>query len=123
MQIIHGVFATAAVAVFAVFAPLGRSLRALFAAGVFPLYEHAVVSRCYAQGVLILFLLVALFHAERRRPLLAAVLVALLANSSLYGLFVALAFALAWIWRERTNSRWRDSAAGFVAVAGFALSI
>lgn len=122
MQVVHGLTATAAAFTFLRFAPLGRWTRALFVAGVFPLYTYAVISRNYAVGLLLLFAMLALFAAPRRRPILAATLAALLASASIYGLFLAGAYAVAWGVRdvsERVGSGWaRRAIAAAVVLAG-----
>lgn len=100
MQIIHAITATAGAFVFLRFAPFGRWVRGLFVAGVFPLYTYAIISRNYAVGTLLLFALLALFASPRRRPICVAILVALLASCSIYGLFLAAAFASAWGLRD-----------------------
>lgn len=125
MQVVHGCIAVGAVAVFALFSPFGRVHKLLFAFGVFPLFEYGIVSRGYALGAVLLFLLLAVLRSPRRRPVVAAALLALLASTSLYGLFLGVACLLVWVVRDIQRRRsgelrldWRDAAAGGLALAG-----
>src|SRR5689334_7861593 len=125
MQILHAFIATAGIVMFVTYAPFGRLAKVLFAGGLFPMYEYAVVSRNYAIGILLLFVLLALFASPQRRPVSFAVVLGLLANTSLYGLFFAVALAIAWVVRDMTNRRLRpgdgrqkffDVLAGMIAI-------
>jgi hypothetical protein len=109
MQILHAVIAIPAMVVFVRWAPFGKLAKVLFAAGLFPMYEYAVVSRNYALGMLVLFVALALFSSPRRRPIAFALILVVLANTSLYGLLFAAAMGAAWIVRDLVNREWRTS--------------
>jgi hypothetical protein len=93
MQVLHLAISTAAVFLFARYAPFSRPVRALFALGYFPLYEYTVISRNYGLGMLLLFLACALFPTRRRSYLPLAGVLALLANANPYAWLLALACA------------------------------
>lgn len=81
--------ASAAVFLFFCCAPFSRWHKALFAAGLFPLYEYSVVCRNYGIAMLLLFAVAVLHRRRFTRPLPLALALALLANSSAYALLLA----------------------------------
>ncbi len=97
MQVLHGLIATATAFVVARWAPFRRLDRVLLVFGYFLAYEYAVVSRSYALGALMLFAACALLAARRRsrRALVTpfVAVLAVLANTTLYGLLSAAALA------------------------------
>ncbi|HVF28999.1 MAG TPA: hypothetical protein VM943_12205 [Pyrinomonadaceae bacterium] len=94
MQVLNWVFAVGVVTLFVAFAPFTRLQRLLFSFGYFPLFEYGVISRTYALGVLLVFLFCALFSKTDKNYFALTCVLALLANTSLYGLIVALALGL-----------------------------
>jgi hypothetical protein len=108
MQLAHLAIATAAIFVFVFYSPLGRLQKALFSFGYFPLYEYAVISRNYSLGVLLVFCFCALLRRQQRSYIYLAVILALLANTSAYGLLMSGALALFLVlesgsWRNRVR--------------------
>jgi len=97
-QVLHLMIAAAAVAVFLFRAPLSRSTKLLGAFGYFLGYEYSVVVRSYALSILLIFLLAAL---HGRRPLLYALLLALLFNTNAQGFCVGAALAVLFAVRVR----------------------
>ncbi len=95
MQLLHLALATGMAYVIARFAPFTRVERALLVFGYFLCYEYGIVNRSYILGALALFALCAMFPLRRRRYLPAAALLVLLANTSVFGLILALAFGAA----------------------------
>jgi hypothetical protein len=89
MQLLHLALASATVYVVGRWAPFDRLAKALLVGGFFFAYEYAVISRSYVLGALTLFALCALYPRWAERPLAVAALLALLANSSVYGLLAA----------------------------------
>ncbi len=89
--VLHWAIATTSVAVLAVYAPFSRTTKVLLAFSYFLSYEYAVVVRSYALAVLLTFLAATLF---RKRPMLFAVVVALLFNVNAQGFAIAGAFAV-----------------------------
>lgn len=134
MKLLHVSVAVGSVLLFARRAPFTRLQKALFAFGYFPLYEYAAISRNYALGVLCLFAFCAFYRAgaAAKNYLALALALALLANTSAYGLMLSFAFALMLayeLWRAREGERdalrgrWRALvAAAVVFASGAALS-
>jgi hypothetical protein len=92
MQLLHVLIASAFVFLLARHGPFSRLQTTLFAFGYSPLFEYALVSRGYGLGVLLAFAFCAAFEARYRRPLLLGGLLFLLANTTVYGLMIALCF-------------------------------
>jgi hypothetical protein len=96
MQVLHLVLATATVYVFLKFSPFTNLQKILFVFGYFPFFEYAAISRNYAPGILLLFLFCAVFpSALRKKFLVLCGILFLLAQTSVYGLFLVLALGLA----------------------------
>jgi hypothetical protein len=87
------------------FAPFTRIEKLLVIGGYFPLYEYSVPVREYGLGMLLAFASCAAWTVPRRRPVLAIACLVLLANTSVFGLFLALAagaaFVVDWLWADR----------------------
>lgn len=90
MQLLHVLIASGFVFLLARYGPFSRLQASLFAVGYFPLFEYALISRGYGLGVLLAFAFCAAFEARYRRPLLLGALLFLLANTTVYGLVIAL---------------------------------
>jgi len=105
MRALHWVIAVAAVYLVARYAPFTRLQRALFAAGYFPLFEYAAISRNYALGAALTFAACALF--VRARPLALALVVGLMAHANLFAFILGIAFAAAWV-ADRLSPHYRD---------------
>jgi hypothetical protein len=89
MQLLNLAAATAAVFVFLRRAPFPPIQRLAFCFGYYLLYEFTVISRGYALGLLLVFAFCSRFARVRRVDWLAAGLLFLLANTTLYGTIVA----------------------------------
>jgi hypothetical protein len=64
----------------------------------FPLYEYGTISRNYGVGLLLLFWFCVGYRREPRQSWIgSAVLLSLLANTSVYGAMIAMAFAVSFI--------------------------
>ena len=94
MQLLHVLIATTGVVIVAAFAPFARREKVLIVFGYYIFYEYDTISRNYAFGVVFAFAACAAFAARPRAYLWLAVWLALLAQSSVYGAIVAIAFAL-----------------------------
>lgn len=103
MQLLHLALATAVIFLFARFSPFTRLQKVLFSFGYFPFYEYAIISRNYVLGVLFIFAFCALFHRRKSGYLSLFCVLILLANTSIYGLIVAIALALTLPFRGRLN--------------------
>jgi hypothetical protein len=73
--------------------PFPMTTRLLVVAGYFFSFEYLLISRNYAPGVLLIFVLLSFYEFFIERPLACALLLAILANTSMYGAIVSLAVA------------------------------
>jgi hypothetical protein len=95
MQVAHVAIATAAVWVFACFAPFGRLARALFPLGYFMAYEYVAISRCYGLAFLFALLLCVHHRGRIERPARTALLLAALALTTTVATMVAAGYTAA----------------------------
>lgn len=125
MQILHLVLATATIFVIVRWAPFTVLQKFLLAFGYFFVYEYAVISRSYVLGALALFSICAVFPSRKHNYLPIALLLAVLANSSVYGLILAFALGITlsvdWIADRNAptripGSRWKALLAAIFAV-------
>ena len=89
MQVFHLIIATSFIFIFNRYAPLSNLQKILFSFGYFPLYEYAVISRSYALGILLVFAVCALYKNRITKYILIGVLLALLANVTIYAVILA----------------------------------
>jgi hypothetical protein len=108
MQVVHLGIATAAVWVFARFAPFGRWARALFPFGYFLVYEYAAICRCYGLALLFALLLCVRHRRHLERPILTALLLAALALTTLVATMVAAGYTAALLVEWLAAKRGRD---------------
>jgi hypothetical protein len=94
MQVSHLIIAAAVIFIFARFSPFTNAQKVLFSFGYFPFYEYAVISRNYAIGILCIFSFCALFQTRTKRYLFLSSILFVLANTSVYGLILAMCFGL-----------------------------
>lgn len=93
MQAFHLLIATSSIFIFNRFAPLSNLHKILFSFGYFPLYEYALISRSYALGILLVFGICALYKTRAAKYILIGVLLALLANVTIYAVVLACCIA------------------------------
>ena len=93
MQAFHLLIATSFIFIFNRFAPLSNLHKILFSFGYFPLYEYALISRSYALGILLVFGICALYKNRGTKYVLIGVLLALLANVTIYAVVMACCIA------------------------------
>jgi len=93
MQAFHLLIATSFIFIFNRYAPLNNLHKILFSFGYFPLYEYAVISRSYALGILLVFGVCALYKNRTTKYVLIGVLLALLANVTIYAVVIACCIA------------------------------
>ena len=89
------------------YSPFPLYLRALLPFGFALAYEYAVVARSYCLFPLFGFLVAHEYRQTTRRPMRMAIALALLANLSLHGSIVAVAFAVSYAWdlfRDRRST-------------------
>ena len=91
LPVVSVVISVAAAWVLLRWAPFPLWLRCLVLFGYVPLYEYSVVWRGYGLSMLLLFGFCALYPARRRHPIALGIVLALLANSTIFGLVMAVA--------------------------------
>jgi hypothetical protein len=123
MQVLHGAIATASVALIAYCSPFRRRDAWLLAFGYYLIFEYCAISRGYALGVLLALAACAAAAAVRPRLALIAALLALLANTSVFGVILAASLALALFPSVRGRRLREPAVAGALAIAGIALSL
>ncbi|QSJ19426.1 hypothetical protein JYQ62_12305 [Nostoc sp. UHCC 0702] len=94
MQIFHLAITIAAVAIFCLYSPFNYQQKFLFSFGFFPFYEYFLICRNYAFSLLFIFTFCRIFSFRKRTYLYLAILLGLLANSSIYAFFVSFSLAL-----------------------------
>lgn len=94
MQLSHLIIATGVIYVFARFSPFTKAQKVLFCFGYFPFYEYAVISRNYALGILCVVCFCALFQTRTKSYILLSFILLLLANTSVYGVIIAISLGL-----------------------------
>jgi len=125
MQWLNLAFAAIAAWLLLRYSPFRPALRLLAVFGYYLAYEYAVISRVYALGALLVFALCTLWARRAERPLAIGILLALLANTSLYGVIGAGFFLILLLADLRTRSAARSAALRSVAlgVVGVALAL
>ena len=94
MQAVHWIIAVAGAALIAFGSPFTKMQRVLLCFGYYSLFEYGMLSRGYALGIALLYAAAVLMHRERRPHLLIGLLLALAANTSIYGGMLAGAVTL-----------------------------
>jgi hypothetical protein len=90
MQIFHLIIATSSVFLFARFSPFKPLQKTLFIFSYFSFYEYAIISRSYALGVFLIFTFCTIYLLDRQKnKITLSIILALLANTSAYGLVIA----------------------------------
>ncbi len=126
MQILHIIIATASVLIIFRYSPFSLLQKSLMVCGYFLLYEYNIISRNYALGVLLFFSFVALYPNWRKRIILTAITIALLANTNVYAFIIACTCCLlllldAWYKKDyKINLQWFT--AGIIVLGGLIIS-
>ncbi|MEH1817533.1 MAG: hypothetical protein V7L31_00290 [Nostoc sp.] len=94
MQIFHLAITVVSVTLFCLYSPFNYQQKFLFSFGFFPFYEYLLISRNYAFSMLFIFAFCTVFSSRKTTYTYLAILLALLANSSAYGLLVAFSLSL-----------------------------
>jgi hypothetical protein len=112
MQLANLAIGTSAAILFYRHAPFSRLQRLLFCCGYFMLFEYTIISRSYALGLLLVFAFCIRFRRLRRLDLGGAVLLVVLANTTVYSMIIAahivLLVALQALFADRTERPWFD---------------
>jgi hypothetical protein len=123
MQVFHLLLATGSAALIAWASPFTNLERWLLAFGYFFVFEFAVISRGYALGVLLALTFCIAYTKPRPRIALLAVLLALLANTSLYGVFVTIALSAAILVDSRVPRGFALAAGGVLVAAATVVAL
>lgn len=105
MQVLHLTIAMAFVAVFIAYAPFPRWQKALFVFGYFPLFEYSAISRMYGMGILFLFIFLTIRNNQKNAWLFPPFVLALLANTSVYGTILAIAFSIVFFFKRNSKKK------------------
>lgn len=89
--------------------------KGLMALGYFFLYEYTVIARSYGLGVFLVFLFCALYCQSKPRPWAMTLTLGLLANTSVLGVILSGAFAIALYARPRPPRLYTHGAALLIA--------
>jgi len=100
MQVVHVLLATIGAAIFLRWSPFGRLQKILFLFGYYSAYEYCVISRHYVLESLFLFIFLACVPWRGKKAIVAAFALFFLTQTSLFGLFMAFAAAVAWLARH-----------------------
>jgi hypothetical protein len=92
LGLLNAILATGAVAILVLFSPFSLWQKAIIALSDGLLCQYGMVWRCYSLAVLALFLVAAVYPHRRRRPIVYAACVVLLASVHLLTLGVAVLF-------------------------------
>ncbi|GAB4539290.1 MAG: hypothetical protein Tsb0014_29580 [Pleurocapsa sp.] len=109
MQILHWAIGVLAIIIFWLFSPFTHRQKILFSFGYLPFFENLLISRNYGLGMLFLFGICTAFNSRTKTYLGLACLLALLANSNIYGLFIGVALTLTFILDFRFNDESRKT--------------
>ena len=94
MHVLHVAIAVGCVAILVHRSPFPRPFQAFFTFGYYLAFEYSVVARNYSLSVLLLLCIAACNSTRHKHPLRIAVLVALLANTNVHSLIVAMMLGL-----------------------------
>ena len=128
MAFVHIAISTLMIAIFARYTPLPPLPKVLFAFGYAPFFEFNLLSRGYASGLLFVMMFCALYPHRDRRLVLQALVLALMANNSPFGLMLSLLLGghliLEQLVRRGRGVAWPPIAgAASVMVLGWAASV
>lgn len=123
MQLLHGAIATASVALLAYCSPFRLRDVWLLAFGYYFVFEYCAISRGYALGIFLALSACALASASRPRMIPIAALLALLANTSVFGVFLACALAIAMAPLARGRGAVRRAVGMGILIVGLGVSI
>ncbi|MEO5590855.1 MAG: hypothetical protein ABIS03_14840 [Gemmatimonadaceae bacterium] len=110
------------------YSPFPLWLRLLTVFGVFLSHELAVNSRNYGIGVTLMLLACVLYQSDSERPLLLAIVLGLLANTSIHGAIASLVILFLWLasrWKRSTEAgdRIRLGGPAAIVIAGVFLAL
>jgi hypothetical protein len=95
MALLHLFIASLSVYLFLRYSPFTSLQKGLFGFGYFPFYEYALISRAYALGLFFALLFCAVFPARKKTYWVLALILVLMANTSVYGAMMAIVLGVA----------------------------
>ena len=96
MQVLHGLIAAGFAFVLVFKSPFKLWQSGLLLLGYFFLFEYAVISRCYAFGVLFFFLFAHNYYSNQKPTRFSGIVLFLLANTSIYAMILT-AVIITWL--------------------------
>ncbi|MBS1955878.1 MAG: hypothetical protein JST89_16965 [Cyanobacteria bacterium SZAS-4] len=105
MESLNVIFALLSVGLIIFRSPFGFWLKATMCLSYLFTYEYSIIARSYGLSVLLIMCLAALYHKRLAHPLYFGVLIALLANTNVHGLIVAIAVSAAVLFTNFRNSK------------------
>ncbi len=127
LPVLSILIAFAAVCLFLFKSPFPFWVKILFLFSAFPLYEYSVMARNYGISMLLLFLIALLFPKKEKQPILFACIIALLANTNIHSVILAVLIVFLWLWDLVKNKtpllNIKLSFAGLIIILGVLLSI
>ena len=97
LKVFHVLISTACIYLVSRYSPFTRLQKILFAFGYFPFYEYGTILRDYAFELLLIVAACAVLSAPRRRPILFGVVLALLFQTTSYGIVIGIALGAAYL--------------------------
>lgn len=113
MQAVHAVLAAAAITIVAIRAPFSRTEKILLLLNYFIVFEYAVLARNYGMTLLLAIIYAQIRGTVPERPVHAAGILGLMANTNIYGVIVAGLLGLEYLWNYIVVK-------GLIATAGYA---
>ncbi|MGC1307855.1 MAG: hypothetical protein WA885_11535 [Phormidesmis sp.] len=110
MQAFHLLLATGSIVLIVKTSPFSLLQKGLLSISYFLFYEYSLISRNYAIGVFLIFLFCALYTQKKPKYWSLAIVLALLANASVFGLTISFALGTTLLYRALTERR--DSGSG-----------
>lgn len=98
LKVFHVLISTTSVYLLARYSPFTRIQKVLFAFGYFPFYEFGTIMRDYACEVLLLTIAVVLFTQPRPRLLAMGITLALLFQTTVFGIVIGFALGIAYVY-------------------------
>lgn len=128
MQLFHWLLGVGSIFLFWRYGPFTQVQKWLFTFGYLPFYEYLLIARNYAVAMALLFGICAAWPYRKRTYLPLAVLIALLANSNVYALLMAIALSLTllielFIEKDFPHRIWDVACSGGLILLGCAVSL
>lgn len=105
MQVFHLLISVGNIWLIAKFSPFSILQKFLLSCSYFLLFEYTIISRSYNSGILLAFLFCAVYTGRRYRAWILTLLLALMANTSVYGLILSFAMSLLLFWGHSSQSK------------------